>query len=50
MWIDPVAGIALTVLGEQGFGQWSKDLWPPLADAAVARWGSPTGPSGGKGA
>ena len=35
LWVDPAAGLALVVLTDTEFEQWSKDTWPPLSDAVV---------------
>jgi CubicO group peptidase (beta-lactamase class C family) len=39
LWVDPVAGIVLGCLGEQGFGPWAMDAWPALSDAVIAVYG-----------
>jgi CubicO group peptidase (beta-lactamase class C family) len=35
LWIDPNAGIALGVLTDLDFGEWSKTAWPALSDAVL---------------
>jgi CubicO group peptidase (beta-lactamase class C family) len=37
LWVDPAAGVALGVLTDLAFGDWSKDAWPRLADAVLAQ-------------
>ncbi len=34
-WIDPVAGVSLVALSDQGFGPWATTAWPTLADAVL---------------
>jgi CubicO group peptidase (beta-lactamase class C family) len=36
LWVDPEAGLALGVLTNLDFGDWSKDAWPRLSDAVLA--------------
>jgi CubicO group peptidase (beta-lactamase class C family) len=36
LWVDPEAGVALGVLTDLDFGDWSKDAWPRLSDAVLA--------------
>jgi CubicO group peptidase (beta-lactamase class C family) len=36
LWIDPQAGLALGVLTDLDFGDWSKEAWPRLSDAVLA--------------
>lgn len=36
IWVDPDAGLALGVLTDLEFGDWSKQAWPSLSDAVVA--------------
>jgi CubicO group peptidase (beta-lactamase class C family) len=36
LWIDPDAGLALGVLTNLDFGDWSKEAWPRLSDAVLA--------------
>jgi CubicO group peptidase (beta-lactamase class C family) len=36
LWIDPDAGVALGVLTNLDFGDWSKEAWPRLSDAVLA--------------
>lgn len=36
LWVDPVADVALVVLGDRDFGPWALDAWPALADEVLA--------------
>jgi CubicO group peptidase (beta-lactamase class C family) len=36
LWVDPEAGVALGVLADLEFGDWSKEAWPRLSDAVLA--------------
>lgn len=36
LWVDPRAGRALAALGDQPFGPWAAESWPPLSDAVLA--------------
>jgi CubicO group peptidase (beta-lactamase class C family) len=36
VWVDPEAGVALGVLTNLDFGDWSKEAWPRLSDAVLA--------------
>jgi len=36
LWVDPVAGIALSCLTDLDFGDWASDAWPHLSDAVLA--------------
>ncbi len=36
LWVDPVAGAACVCLTDREFGDWSRQLWPPLTDAVLA--------------
>jgi CubicO group peptidase (beta-lactamase class C family) len=36
LWVDPNAGVALAVLTDLDFGDWSKEAWPRLSDAVLA--------------
>jgi CubicO group peptidase (beta-lactamase class C family) len=36
LWVDPVAKVACAALTTREFGDWAKDAWPRLADAALA--------------
>jgi CubicO group peptidase (beta-lactamase class C family) len=42
LWVDPELALALAVLTDREFGEWSKSAWPALSDAVV-REGSPAG-------
>jgi CubicO group peptidase (beta-lactamase class C family) len=35
LWVDPEAGVALGVLTNLDFGDWSKEAWPRLSDAVL---------------
>ena len=35
LWVDPERSLALTVLTDREFGEWSKTAWPELSDAVV---------------
>ena len=35
LWVDPAAELALVVLTDREFGEWSKAAWPALSDAVV---------------
>ena len=35
LWLDPEAGLALGVLTNLDFGDWSKEAWPRLSDAVL---------------
>ena len=39
LWVDPHVGLACAVLSGRDFGPWSKDAWPALSDAVLARFG-----------
>jgi len=36
LWVDPEADAACVCLTDRNFGQWAKDVWPPLSDAVLA--------------
>src|SRR5579875_3107970 len=36
IWADPVANVALVVLTDRAFGEWSLPLWPALSDAVIS--------------
>jgi CubicO group peptidase (beta-lactamase class C family) len=36
LWVDPEAGVALGVLTDLDFGDWSKEAWPRLSDTVLA--------------
>jgi CubicO group peptidase (beta-lactamase class C family) len=36
LWVDPVAGAACACLTDLEFGDWAKEAWPRLSDAALA--------------
>jgi CubicO group peptidase (beta-lactamase class C family) len=35
LWVDPERALALVVLTDREFGEWSKEAWPALSDAVV---------------
>jgi len=39
LWVDPEADLALAVLTDLDFGDWSKEAWPRLSDAVLAEKG-----------
>ena len=39
LWVDPDVDLALCVLTDLDFGDWSKDAWPRLSDAVLAQAG-----------
>lgn len=39
IWVDPSADIALVVLTDRDFGDWTHQLWPALSDAVLAEFG-----------
>jgi CubicO group peptidase (beta-lactamase class C family) len=34
LWVDPEANVACAALAEREFGEWAKEAWPKLSDAA----------------
>lgn len=36
LWVDPVAGLAVSCLTGREFGSWALECWPQLADAVLA--------------
>ena len=40
LWIDPDAGLACACLTDLEFGDWAKEAWPRLSDAALAELGA----------
>ena len=40
LWVDPAAGVACAALTTREFGEWAKDAWPRLSEAALAELGS----------
>jgi CubicO group peptidase (beta-lactamase class C family) len=37
LWVDPVAGVALTALTDLDFGPWAVTAWPPLGEIALSQ-------------
>lgn len=35
LWVDPAADLALVVLTDRDFGDWTHDLWPTLSDGVL---------------
>lgn len=40
LWVDPDRDLALVVLTDRDFGDWTYDHWPALSDAVIAEFGS----------
>lgn len=40
VWADPVADLALVVLTDRDFGEWTHDLWPALSDEVLRESGA----------
>ncbi|WP_343600790.1 serine hydrolase domain-containing protein [Mycobacterium sp.] len=38
IWADPVARLALVVLGDRDFGEWALPLWPALSDSVISEF------------
>jgi CubicO group peptidase (beta-lactamase class C family) len=38
IWVDPAADLALVVLTDRAFGEWSLPLWPALSDRILAEF------------
>lgn len=36
LWVDPIADIALAVLGDEAFGDWAVTAWPDLGSSVLA--------------
>ncbi|WP_101831723.1 serine hydrolase domain-containing protein [Frankia canadensis] len=36
LWVDPVVGLACVTLCDRDFGEWARQLWPPLSDDVLA--------------
>jgi CubicO group peptidase (beta-lactamase class C family) len=41
LWVDPEAQLALACLTDREFGDWAKEAWPRLSDAALAEASRP---------
>ncbi|WP_299560954.1 serine hydrolase [uncultured Mycolicibacterium sp.] len=39
LWVDPVADLALVVLTDRAFGDWTHDRWPALSDEVLREFG-----------
>ncbi|MCG5432594.1 beta-lactamase family protein [Mycobacterium sp. MYCO198283] len=40
LWVDPAADLALVVLTDRDFGDWTHERWPALSDAVVRDFGA----------
>jgi CubicO group peptidase (beta-lactamase class C family) len=40
LWVDPVADLALVVLTDRAFGEWTYPLWPALSDEVLREFGA----------
>ncbi len=40
LWVDPDLALALVVLTDHEFGDWTHERWPELSDAVIAEFGS----------
>jgi CubicO group peptidase (beta-lactamase class C family) len=40
LWVDPDARLALVVLTDRDFGDWSRERWPAFSDTIVAEFGA----------
>ncbi len=40
LWVDPVAAVACVCLTDRPFDSWAMKVWPPRADAVIARYGT----------
>jgi CubicO group peptidase (beta-lactamase class C family) len=38
LWVDPAADLALVVLTDRNFDEWSKTCWPDLSDTVLAEF------------
>ena len=41
VWVDPVAGVSLSVLTDRAFGDWALQEWPSLSDTVLSTAGTP---------
>jgi CubicO group peptidase (beta-lactamase class C family) len=41
LWVDPVAGLVVGLLGDRPFGPWATRAWPALSDAVMAAYTCP---------
>ncbi|MGW0162905.1 serine hydrolase domain-containing protein [Mycobacterium sp. NPDC003323] len=40
LWVDPVADLALVVLTDRDFGDWTHELWPAISDGVLREFGA----------
>lgn len=40
LWVDPVADLALVVLTDRDFGDWTYPLWPAISDGVLREFGA----------
>ena len=40
VWVDPAADLALVVLTDRDFGEWTYDVWPALSDGVLREFGA----------
>jgi CubicO group peptidase (beta-lactamase class C family) len=40
LWVDPTADLALVVLTDRDFGEWTYPLWPALSDGVLREFGA----------
>ena len=40
LWVDPDAGLALVVLTDRNFGEWTYPRWPALSDEVLREFGA----------
>lgn len=40
LWVDPVADVALVVLTDRDFGEWTYPLWPAISDEVLREFGA----------
>jgi CubicO group peptidase (beta-lactamase class C family) len=40
LWVDPVAGLVVGLVGDRPFGPWAASAWPALSDAVLAAYGA----------
>jgi len=40
LWVDPVADLALVVLTDRDFGDWTHAVWPAISDGVLREFGA----------
>ncbi|BBY30637.1 serine hydrolase domain-containing protein [Mycolicibacterium sediminis] len=40
LWVDPTVDLALVVLTDRDFGEWTHDLWPAVSDGVLREFGA----------